>query len=245
MRKLKVLGCGDAFATGGRHTTSFYVINDEASFLIDCGVSTLVRLKQEGIRLSSIKNVFITHFHGDHYGGVPFLILSNRIEHGGQIPMTFYGPPGVKEQVTKLMEALYPGTSSFIDALPLTFIEYDLNWQQVAQELEVQAVPVTHSPPALPYGLRFRLGEKILAFSGDTEWDDNLVELTDGAEMFITECNNYLEDTPGHLSLQNLLDRRNLFNCRQIWLSHMGKEMLELDDCPFDRLEDGLTLELW
>ena len=245
MRKLIVLGCGDAFGTGGRHTTSFLVENGSDSFLIDCGASTLVRLKQLDIPLASIKHVFITHFHGDHYGGVPFLILSNRVEHGGSIPMTIYGLKGVKEQVRKLQEALYPGTGSFIDDLPLTFVEYDMSWQSVADDLAVQAIPVTHSPPALPHGLKFHMGEKMLAFSGDTEWDDNLVELTDGAEVFITECNNYLMDSPGHLSLQTIEDRRNLLRCKQIWLSHMGKEMLALENSPYLRLDDGMELELW
>ena len=75
------MGCGDAFGNGGRNNTSFLVSNEEERVLMDCGASTLIRLKHEEIDLESISTIIITHFHGDHYGGIPFFLISSMFEN--------------------------------------------------------------------------------------------------------------------------------------------------------------------
>ena len=244
MKKLTVLGSGDAFATGGRHTTAFLISDDKGSFLVDCGASTLVRLKQIEHSIDRIKGIFITHFHGDHFGGLPFVILSLRIEYGLDHTLFIAGPQGLEEKVRTLQDALYPETSRFYDELNIHFIEYNLNWQNI-DGIEFKAVPVTHSPPSNPHGIQLRWNNQIFAFSGDTEWDDRLFDLSTDTSAFIVECNNYLMDSPGHLSLKTLMEKRELLKTQRLLLSHMGKEMLELEKCPFERLKDGIEITLW
>ncbi|MFY0685852.1 MAG: MBL fold metallo-hydrolase [Cyclobacteriaceae bacterium] len=243
MAALTVLGSGDAFATGGKFTTSFFVESSSMNFLVDCGVTTFVRLKQMNKSVEDLDAVFITHFHGDHYGGLPYLLLSQKVELAKSIPLTIVGPIGIKQQLKKLQEALYPETGAFVDELPLTFIEYDLEWQQF-ENIKFRAAPVVHSPASKPHGIRFDFEGVKFAFSGDTEWTDRLVDLADGTDLFITECNNHLEDTPGHLSYRTLLEKRDVLATKRIVLSHMGNEMLQLKECEFLRLEDGMRLEL-
>lgn len=244
MKKLIVLGAGDAFATGGKHTTSFLVTGDANGFLIDCGASTLVRLKQEKYPLHKINQVFITHFHGDHYGGLPFLFISYAFQVSEPFSLTIYGPTGIEEQVKKLHEVMYPDTWHMIEPLPIQFVEYGRVWQSTP-DLEVQAIPVVHSPPSFPHGLRFRWDKKILAFSGDTEWTENLIDIAKDAELFITECNNLNKETPGHLSYKSLTDNLSDLQARKIMISHMGEDMLKFDQSVFDKLSDGQVIELW
>jgi ribonuclease BN (tRNA processing enzyme) len=243
MGRITVLGCGDAFGSGGRYTTSFLVERNEQVFLIDCGAASLIRLKQLDLDLSRIDQIFITHFHGDHYGGLPFLLLSNKIEFGGTIGLTIYGPPGIKAQLRILQEALYPGTGEVLDELPLDFVEYNQD-RQSAQGCYFQALPVTHAPPSNPHGLRFEWTDRAIAFSGDTEWDDHLISLSSGTDLFITECNNQNTESPGHLSLQTLIQKQKLLNSKQIFLSHMGTDMLAAKVNPevFKKLEDGMEI---
>jgi ribonuclease BN (tRNA processing enzyme) len=70
--QLRFVGCGDALGSGGRFNTCFHVTGDSVNFLIDCGASSLPALKRLGIAREAIDLILITHFHGDHFGGLPF-----------------------------------------------------------------------------------------------------------------------------------------------------------------------------
>ena len=237
--KLMILGCGDAFGSGGRYNTSLMLEHGNRRILVDCGASTLMRLKQLGILVTTIDTIVITHFHGDHYGGIPFLVLSNHIEYQRTTPLTIIGPPGVKKMVFALQEALYPGTSGVLEGLDVTFVEYkDKHWT-ISNELEVYARPVTHAVPSNPHGVKIRWSDKVFSFSGDTEWNDSLIDLADGSDIFVIECNNLEEDSPGHLSYQRIIERKALFNTKRLLLTHMGLEVINQGSLELERLFDG------
>ncbi len=244
MRSLTVLGCGDAFSSGGRFNTSFIVQDLESAFLIDCGATTLLSMKKLNVPLEKVNQIFITHFHGDHYGGLPFLIISYAFQIKDPNPITIFGPKGIKSMVRNLQDAMYPGTSNLLDELPLSFIEYNLEWQ-IAKGMEVRAFEVKHAPPSLPHGLKFKWNEKSMAFSGDTEWIDSLVDLSDDTEIFILECNNHLDETPGHLCYRTIQSKIDSFNTQKLFLTHMGDAVLDSFDIDFEKLQDGQEIQLW
>ena len=109
--KFKVIGSGDAFACKGKFNTCFYVTSKKSNFLIDCGATSLVALHHNGISTDDIDTIIVTHFHGDHYGGIPFILLDAKIVRNRKKPLTIISPPGGKERLTTLIEALYPQTS--------------------------------------------------------------------------------------------------------------------------------------
>lgn len=240
--KLTVLGCGDAFGSEGRYNTSFLLTHDDRRILIDCGGSTLIRLKQLNIPVTSIDTIVITHFHGDHYGGLPFLFLSNQIEYNRQSPLSIIGPTGIREKVYQLQEALYPGTSAILDSLNLSFIEFqDASWIN-HEGLSVLARKVTHAPPSNPHGVKIKVGDRTFSFSGDTEWNDSLIDLADESDIFVIECNNFEEDTPGHLSYKTIMQRLPVLNAKRILLTHMGSEVIGQESLALERLHDGMEL---
>ncbi len=244
MTRLIVLGCGDAFASGGRFCTSFYLNDADASGLIDCGASTLIRMKQLSLDPNELDFIVITHFHGDHYGGLPFFMISSRYEKPREKPLTIFGPQGIKEKTLALQEAMYPGTGSIIDEIQVSFKEYSDDWSAVG-DWEVQAFPVKHAPPSNPHGIRMRRGDKVLAYSGDTEWTDNLIKLAAGTEVMICECNNLDKETPGHIALPTLESHVRLLGTKRLLLTHMGTDMLESAEISYEKLEDGQSLEIW
>src|SRR5207249_5883380 len=104
------IGCGDAFGAGGRATTCFHVRGEHSNFLIDCGASSLPAMKRLGVTRDAIDLVLITHFHGDHFGGLPFLLLDAQFSRRSR-PLVIAGPEGIEMRLTQLMEALFENSS--------------------------------------------------------------------------------------------------------------------------------------
>ncbi|MBV9239955.1 MAG: MBL fold metallo-hydrolase, partial [Xanthobacteraceae bacterium] len=73
--QITFVGSGDAFGSGGRFNTCFHVATESTRFLIDCGASSLIGMKRLGIDRAAIDLILLTHFHADHFGGVPFFVL--------------------------------------------------------------------------------------------------------------------------------------------------------------------------
>jgi ribonuclease BN (tRNA processing enzyme) len=240
--KLKVLGCGDAFASEGRFNTSFLIQSESMNILIDCGASTLIRMKQEGITALDIDVIIITHFHGDHYGGLPFQIISNKFEHNRTKHLSIFGPKGIKEKVYALQEAMYPGTSPLIDEMGVSVVEIKEDKWFNYSELSILLKPVKHSPPSNPHGVKVKLEDKIFAFSGDTEWTDALISLAKDTDLFICECNNLNEDSPGHLSYKTIISKADKLKTKRLMLTHMGSEVIAVPKMHFERLEDGMEV---
>src|ERR1700748_2836223 len=109
--ELRFIGCGDAVGSGGRFNTCFLITATHCRFLIDCGASSLVALKQAPIDPNSIDAVVISHLHGDHFGGLPFLLLDARRMSKRTKPLLLCGPPGLDERLRATQEALFPGSS--------------------------------------------------------------------------------------------------------------------------------------
>src|SRR5262249_58809696 len=77
--RLQFLGCGDAFGSGGRFNTCFHVIAESTQFLVDCGASSMIAIRRFAVEPNAIGTIFITHLHGDHFGGLPFFILDAQL----------------------------------------------------------------------------------------------------------------------------------------------------------------------
>lgn len=240
--KFTVLGCGDAFGSKGRYNTSFLLGSENEKVLVDCGATTLVRLKQLKIEIDQINTIIITHFHGDHYGGIPFLILSRYFEYEHR-PLTIIGPKGLEEKVHTLQEVLYPGTTNHFDSLDVTFIEYTAKETLQQGDITIHAREVTHSPPSNPHGVKLHWKGKTFAFSGDTSWNDSLIDLADGADLFVIECNNFENQTSGHLSYKEILEKKKQFNTKRLYLTHMGSEVINQRELEIDRLSDGKEID--
>ena len=242
--ELTVLGCGDAFGNGGRNNTSFLLTDGDERILMDCGASTLIRLKHEKIDLESISTIVITHFHGDHFGGIPFFLISSMFENPRKTPLAIVGPEGVAKRVYDLQEAMYAGTAAKTLDMDLTYHEFRQGESLVIGDKTIKAWAAEHSPPSIPHCIRVEWKGKAVAFSGDTSWTDNLIPLADGSDIFICECNFLNKVSFGHLGYSELLEKKTLFNAKQIWLTHMADEVIDFSDSSFNKLVDGLKITI-
>lgn len=242
--RLRFLGCGDAFAAGGRFQTSFYLDGGEEPLLIDCGATTLIALKRHGIDPRSIGWVALTHLHGDHFGGLPWLILDGQFTKRSR-PLVILGPPGTKGRFREMFEALYPGAPDAQRPFEVSVVEVPERRPSELGPAVVTTFPVVHTPGTNPHAVRVQYGGKVIAYSGDTEWTDALLEAADGADLFVCECQEYDRRVPGHLGYRTLSEKRDALGCRRLVLTHLGEEMLaRVGELDVEAAEDGMVVEV-
>lgn len=241
---LRFLGSGDAFAGGGRFQTSFYLDGGDEPLLIDCGATTLIALKREGIDPSSIGWVALSHLHGDHFAGVPWLILDGQFSKRSR-PLVIAGPGAIKQRFNEMFEALYPGATDVERQFETRVIELPEREPTELGPAVVTTFEVIHTPATYPHALRVQYGGKVIAYSGDTEWTDALLEVADGADLFVCECNEFDKQVPGHLSYHTLSEKRPQLGCRRLVLTHMSEEMLaHVGELDVEAAEDGMVIEM-
>lgn len=244
--RIQFVGCGDAFGSGGRFNTCFHVTGQNANFLIDCGATSLVGLKRLKIDRNAIGFILFSHFHHDHFGGVPFFIEDAHLIAKRERPLLFAGPPTLPARYATMMDAAFPGSSQMQLRFPLWFRELEIGKRNEIGPIAVTPFHVRHDDRAGPcLAHRIEMDGKVLTYSGDTEWTDALIDAARGADLFVCEC--YTRDKPwkGHLSLSVIREKLSALAPRRIVLTHMSDDMLDnLGDVPFETAEDGKVIEL-
>jgi ribonuclease BN (tRNA processing enzyme) len=242
--RLRFLGCGDAFASGGRFHTCFHLEGGREPMLIDCGATALVALKRERIDPASIGCVALSHLHGDHFAGLPWLILDGQFANRTR-PLLIGGPPGTEGRITQAFEALYPGATSVERPFDIRIVELADQEPSELGPAVVMPFEVMHSSGAPSYALRVEYGGKLIAYSGDTEWTDALLEVARGADLFVCECNNFDKRVPGHLDYRTFASQRPRLECEQLVITHMSDDMLaRVRELGVQTAADGLVIEL-
>lgn len=246
--RLTVIGCGDAFGAGGRLNTCFHVKTPGTTFLIDCGATALIGLRAQGLKPNDIDAVFITHLHGDHFAGLVWLMLDAQYVSKRKSALVVAGPETLEQRFMATAEALYPGSTQGDGAAKLSFVTYQERMAVVVGGAIVKAFSVEHPSGATSYALRLEAGGKAVAFSGDTEWVDNMTRAAWDADLFICECYQYDVKTRYHLDYRTIAGNYDLLGARRVMLTHMGAAMLErtgeVDAGKFILAEDGLVLDL-
>ncbi len=243
--QLRFVGCGDALGSGGRFNTCFHVTGTHVNFLIDCGASSLPALKRLGIARDDIDLILITHFHGDHFGGLPFLLLDAQFTRRTR-PLVVAGPQGIETKLTNLMEALFEHSSKTKQRFDLSVVALEPEQTRTFGDVKVTPYPVVHGESGGPFlAYRIEAEGRVITYSADTEWTDTLIPAARGADLFIAEAYYYDKIVKNHLSLKTLEAHLPEINAKRLVLTHMSDDMLaRLDELPYMTAHDGMTVEL-
>jgi ribonuclease BN (tRNA processing enzyme) len=243
--QLQFVGCGDALGSGGRFNTCFHVTGASVNFLIDCGASSLPALKRLGIARDEIDLILVTHFHGDHFGGLPFLLLDAQFTRRTR-PLVIAGPAGIEAKLANLMEALFEHSSKTTQRFDLSVIALEPEQSRIFGEVKVTPFPVVHGASGGPFlAYRIEAEGRVVAYSADTEWTETLVPAARGADLFVAEAYYYDKIVKNHLSLKTLEAHLPEINAKRLVLTHMSDDMLgRLGNLPYTAAHDGMVVEL-
>jgi ribonuclease BN (tRNA processing enzyme) len=243
--KLTFIGTSDAFGAGGRRQAAILVETASGGLLLDCAPTTGSGLAALSIPRDAIDAVVVSHFHADHFAGVPQLLLAAIYEDRRRHPLVVAGPAGVEERVRGMADAVgYPLTGRELP-FALRFVEIAPGAPREIAGAHIGCFPTRHDPKSCPHGLSVAAGRRRLVYSGDTGWFDELPDHARDVDLFVCECTFHAFSLPEHLSYLQLADRRSEFRCDRMLLTHLGSEMTDRrGQLEIDTADDGLVIQL-
>ena len=247
--RVTIVGSGDAFGSGGRCHSCYRLESGGRTLVVDFGASSILGWRNLGLDPAEIDAVVLSHLHGDHFGGLPFLLLDRQFSKRGRgRPLTIAGPPGTTGRLDSLLEACFPGSS----ALPWRFdwrvAEIPPGESMNLEGFSIETAEVVHFSGGPSTALRIGAGGHLFAFSGDTEWTDALVGVARDADLMLVECYSGEHRVSGHIDWPTLRERLPDLRARRIMVTHMGPSALaRLADFEAAGLlvaADGSTIDL-
>lgn len=245
--QLRILGSGDAFSTGGRLPSCYLVENGPSRFMVECSPAVLTGLHRAGLSSDDVSTIFISHLHGDHFGGLPFVLIDAMFPRRRTKPLTLAGPLGLEHRFRLACEVFYPRVAAAPLAFELRFVELEKGIVREVDGITVTPFEVDHYAGSQSLALRFEVGGKTLAFSGDTGWTPAVIEAGKGADLYLLECNQYDLQLSMHLDYLTIERHHNIIGARQTVLTHMGDTMLAsqhlVDATRYGLADDGKVFE--
>jgi ribonuclease BN (tRNA processing enzyme) len=242
--KLTVIGSGDAFCSGGALHSCNLLEHDGSTLMLECGPGVLAGMKKLGIPTESLDALAISHLHGDHFGGIPFLFLEYLFENPRHRPLTIIGPPTILERSFALYAALYRELQSFELPFEIRVVEMHPGSRTQVAGFDVEAFKVTHNAEPFSLGYRVTSPGGTVLFSGDSAWNEDFVEKSKGADIFLCECCTMEPTVPMHTSYKELLANRDRLHCKRLLLTHLGADVRCAENFRFERVTDGMTFDV-
>ncbi|MBF0613977.1 MAG: MBL fold metallo-hydrolase [Magnetococcales bacterium] len=248
--KIMILGSGTGVPSLQRHAPGYWLEADGKQYLIDCGSGTLLQLERFGTSFQHLDGAFITHVHADHIGDLTPLVHAMRLPGlRRDKPFTLYGPPGFSDFFAQIVAPVAAPPTHF----PFQIVEAAPN--QTLDTLHIATHPTPHTNRFVSLAYRFTCQGVRAFFSGDTDWDDALIDFLADTDLAILECSTLDEEkVDGHLSAGLCGQMAERARVKHLILSHFypiaGPDSLFFDQCrqhysgSLELAADGMTLTL-
>ena len=243
--RLQFLGSGDAFGSGGRFNTCFHIERaSHGNLLVDCGASSMVAIRKWQVEPNAISTVLVSHLHGDHFAGLPFFLLDAQLVSRCTAPLLLAGPPGFRDRLMTVMEAMFAGSTQVQRKFALEIRELELHERVEMNGLAVMPYLMKHFSGAPSYALRIETEGKVLTYSGDTEWVEELVPAGRDADLFICEAYFFDKVMKYHIDYMTLVDHLPRIGAKRTIVTHMSAELLaRASEITLEAAHDGLVVE--
>jgi ribonuclease Z len=190
-------GVGEAFDEDFTNTSilvKFCHKGDERLILLDCGFTAAPAFWKAAPRPLELDGIWISHLHGDHFLGLPQLLLRFS-EHGREKKLHICGAPGLRDAVQESMELAYPSKINDL-SFKVIFSEVLSSRDFEVSGIPARAVDIDHSVPSL--GVRFDFEGKSLFYTGDGMVPDEALDTVQGCDLGIFETFTLNTKAPGH-----------------------------------------------
>ena len=196
--KVEFLGTGNALDTISSNCS--YFVRGSKNIMIDCGFDIPRRVFEHGQVVENIDAFYLTHLHGDHSFGIPFLILA--LEKSGRTrPLPFIGQPGTRDFVETLLRMAYP---SVVDRL-----KFDLNFIETTDTTSIGDMQLRFAKTAhgrSNYAVEITDGGAVVAFSGDGALSEESMELFKNCQLLVHDACTLEEPYETHESAVNVVN---------------------------------------
>jgi ribonuclease Z len=143
---LVFLGTSGSMPTALRAPTALLVRRGGERLLFDCAEGTQRQLLLSSIGLVELREVFLTHYHADHYLGLPGMLKTFALR-GRELPITIYGPVGLRDLFGALRKIFGRLTYDY------ELVELDPGAVLVRDGYRIETFPAAHRVAALGYSL--------------------------------------------------------------------------------------------
>jgi ribonuclease BN (tRNA processing enzyme) len=216
--------------------------------LLDCGATSLVGLKAAGVDPASIDAIVVSHLHGDHFAGLPFLLLDAQLNSKRARPLLLLGHADLESRLRATMELLFPGSQRALEVVDVGFVELTPGVvTKIGEGASIEVFDVEHFCGSPPFAVRLTTPSgKVIAYSGDTEWTDTLLEASRDVDLFIVETYFYDKSIKWHLDYTKLAANLSRVTAREVIGTHLSADMLDhLSDVSIRTALDGMTVDLF
>lgn len=254
--KLTVVGSADAFNSAGRGNSCYLIESPGAGkLMVDFGPTALMGLRNVGFVPNEVSGIVFTHLHGDHIGGVPFLLIDALYQSFRRAPLDVLGPVRTTQTLQALLDATYGDVSDDLSRLTLTIHEASPGQNREIAGYRVACYAADHmKPPHQPLCLRIEdpLGSSI-AFSGDTRFCPGLFAAAEGADLLVAECTRLEPPAGSHCTLKEWVSEFENVRASSLLLTHLGADVRDLGPSVLAKLElplpvhwaeDGMVLSV-
>ena len=167
-----------------------------------------------------------------------------RSSQNAALRFTIAGPIGLARRLTEAMEVLFPESSTVRRRFDVDVVELRAGTSAAVGDVRVTTCELDHPSGATALGLRLRVDQRTIAYTGDTAWTDALKGLAAGADLLIAEAYYREKSIPYHLQLADLVEHAAELDARRILLTHMSADMLDSPSVPFERAHDGYVIRI-
>ena len=247
MEKITILGSSNAVAKKDQQNTHLLFETTKRKILVDCGNHPAASLGRAGVEINEVTDLVLTHFHADHVGTLPLLIMDMWLEKRTS-PLTIYGLPVTLEKAQKLLDLF--DWQKWANMYPVNFVVANDQAESLLigdETIKLKAVPVVHLIPTIGIRAELASGARIV-YSCDTEPCEGVEQLMRGADVLLQEAAG---PGKGHTSPQQAAEMAARGGVKRLVLIHyearVGKDQIlaqaqSVFNGKVELAEDGMVL---